>query len=320
VSSFISSLPFDDDEPLHLVYHASKIINLKGDTLLGNVKENIRALNAAAGIQEALDEDEDAEGEEPAQKVDDKNMESVQQELKLQCESGLALSILMHLRNYLQSAYQMQGKYEDWNINAASTGKNAIKLKNTAESHIAFNQFPFLDDGKQFSSPFKKRAARRGAQAEAVQPPEDSPVPQLVRKRFEFFRSLMNGDQVFMSAPVKRKGRKNAAAADEDESSMQSPVKRKAPSRAKRSRPKKRKADEWDSDQSDSDEGFKKKRKGQAKGKAAAKGAKRRKRKDESSEEESEEEEEEEEEEPELDDDDDEEEEEEEEDEEMDED
>lgn len=132
ISGLITGLPFEDDEPLQLCAHLSKVINTHGAALQTQMHQTIVALKKLHG--EHVDENDEEEVSQLAQPIETgatqqqggassspmmptppvSDKASLLQSLALQGESAMAITILIQLRQWLQKSYELAGLFETW--------------------------------------------------------------------------------------------------------------------------------------------------------------------------------------------------------------
>jgi hypothetical protein len=129
VAGLCTALPFEDDEPLQLCAHLSKTINTHGASLQAQMQQTIIALKKLNGEQ--VDEnDEDEAAIQMAQPMETggtqaslapaavQDKASLLTSLSLQCESAMAITILIQLRQWLQKSYELAGLFDSWSVYA----------------------------------------------------------------------------------------------------------------------------------------------------------------------------------------------------------
>lgn len=142
IAGLCTTFGFEDDEPMHLAFYLSKVINTRGAALQAQLLSTIVALKKLNA--EPVDADEElvasqttmqlaqpAEGSSQSltQPIDTK--ESLLATLRLQCESAMAITILIRLRQWLQESYDLTGKYEEWSVRAHTCTHFCIAFTST---------------------------------------------------------------------------------------------------------------------------------------------------------------------------------------------
>jgi len=255
----LSSFPFEDDEPMHLVTHLSKVINTRGAALQALIQHTIVQIKRRNGETVTDEEIETASQsvQQLAQPAEDgssvgngtaaasagdapEDQETLLHNLRLQCESAMAISIFIRLRQWLQDSYDLAGRYEEWNLNASglsssssSASRAPLKLKKVLDLPLHFNDLP-LDDTQAEAqlateqrkatgveaSPRKiagrsQKAAAAAAHARSastpVHPSPRSAVPVLLQAQFAHFNASMERHAVFLAAKPARRGHKRSA-------------------------------------------------------------------------------------------------------------
>jgi hypothetical protein len=129
IAGLCTTFGFEDDEPMHLAFYLSKVINTRGAALQAQLQSTIVALKKLNS--EPVDADEElvasqttmqlaqpAEGGSQSLTQPIETKESLLATLRLQCESAMASTILIRLRQWLQESYDLTGKYEEWSVRA----------------------------------------------------------------------------------------------------------------------------------------------------------------------------------------------------------
>jgi hypothetical protein len=110
---------------MHLTVHLSKVINTRGAALQASILQTIVALKKL-NAEHVTDEEESQASEalQLAQPAEDAAMaqpdapladqQALLAKLRLQCESAMAISVLIRLRQWLQESYDLSGKYDEW--------------------------------------------------------------------------------------------------------------------------------------------------------------------------------------------------------------
>jgi hypothetical protein len=123
-AGLITGFPFEDDEPLQLCAHLSKVINTHGAALQTQMQQTIIALKKLNG--EHVNENDEEEVSQLAQPMETGGTQasaaptplpdkaSLLQSLALQGESAMAITILIQLRQWLQKSYELAGLFETW--------------------------------------------------------------------------------------------------------------------------------------------------------------------------------------------------------------
>jgi hypothetical protein len=124
----LTSFQFEDDEPMHLSVHLSKVINTRGAALQALIQQTIVQLKRS-NAEQVTDEELEVASQtmQLAQSPEDgsaaaaatssptqADQETLLSNLRLQCESAMAMSILIRLRQWLQDSYELAGRYEEW--------------------------------------------------------------------------------------------------------------------------------------------------------------------------------------------------------------
>jgi len=184
VASLCASLPFEDDEPIHLCVHLSKLINTRGAALQAKLKRSSVELKRLAGEEVDERDVDEAEGTDQGntQHMEEDRLDQERQEgsattslsptaaglphpptdkdslltsLRLQCESAMSMCILIHLRQWLQKSYDLTGKFEEWNVNAMTPSKTPLRLPKKFDLPLHFHQLPLeLEHGKEWPPAF----------------------------------------------------------------------------------------------------------------------------------------------------------------------
>lgn len=120
VSQILASLPYDvQEEPLFIIYHVSRQISLEGSVLLDEIRRLFKALGIKVESEEKapneIDQDRMETGEKEEEDSDaDMDMidppmseDEVLARLKMKCAAGMAFSLLLRLKFFLKSIYQL---------------------------------------------------------------------------------------------------------------------------------------------------------------------------------------------------------------------
>ena len=131
IAGLCTALPFEDDEPLQLCAHLSKLINTHGASLQAQMQQTMIALKKLNGehVDQAEEEDITRQLAQPIIETNKNNVNltTLQEKshlltsLNLQCQSAMAITILIQLRQWLQNAYELAGLFDSWSVQA--TGK-----------------------------------------------------------------------------------------------------------------------------------------------------------------------------------------------------
>jgi hypothetical protein len=234
VAGLISQMPFEDDEPLHLIHHLDRMI-ARGAALQGIMEETIKQLNRIAGI--AVEDDEKAlpnlaqsnnlqsEPQSASERPSSTNHNATElvTELRVQCEAASALSVLIHLKNYLVRSYEIDfnsSRLKNWNITAAASGKNAMKMPKKVQIAFRFNHFPIIsninatESNNNVAHEPTSGSKRKHQQTAKVAPTSSAftLVPVQFQRQYDFFKGLLEGNEVYVggegssSAISKRSG------------------------------------------------------------------------------------------------------------------
>ena len=159
VGRLLLHLPFDDDEPLHLSFHLSRLINTRGATLLATMEQRMQDAQQAGSA---------LSGEQLTG-------------LAALADGGMAVCVLVRVRQALIVSYALEGRLGEWSI-ANATAKNAVKCSRKSDEQLSFHSFPFAHDTITPSiaaSPINATAAAASANAtvgsSAPAPPAESP-------------------------------------------------------------------------------------------------------------------------------------------------
>jgi Tfp pilus assembly protein PilV len=178
MASVIVALPYEDDEPLQMIAHLSRVISTHGAALQGAVTSTMRKLAGAAAAGEDEDEPEtktapttitttNADGTTTTTTlaVKEETQEEQLQRLQEECHAAMAMCILLAVKINLQDCYGIkEGAVEEWQAKssissaaAAATTKDAadgkkkpsrkkIATKCIKKEHVilSFTKFPFL--------------------------------------------------------------------------------------------------------------------------------------------------------------------------------
>ena len=127
LAGICTALRFEDDEPMHMISSLSSVINTRGAALQAQIQTTIVALKKMH--HETVTEEEELQASQTiqlAQPIEDaavlsqqstqptQDKEALLHDLHLQCESAMAISILIRLRDWLQDSYDCAGRYEEW--------------------------------------------------------------------------------------------------------------------------------------------------------------------------------------------------------------
>ena len=130
VARLLLHLPFDDDEPLHLTFHLSKLINTRGATLLASMEQLVQEM------QQAISGPTDEQRSRLAELADD----------------AMCICVMVRVRQALIVSYALEGRLSDWSI-ATATAKNAVKCSKKSDEQMSFRSFPFADGSATESAP-----------------------------------------------------------------------------------------------------------------------------------------------------------------------
>ena len=232
LAAFVLQMPCDDDEPLHYVHHLSRLINTRGAALLASLDDTVQALRT---LEERISVD-------PALRPS--LLPAAQQhvtELMALCDRVMAMSVLLHLRQTLVAAYQIDSRYDEWNIHSA-TAKAGVKLSRRSDVRLSFKAFPWRSDDDErrgvstvgvemsppVASPLKRTPSRSGSSSRRSTPQHSRQgseaavgeeaaavglIPAQLLRQWTFFTELMNGAPVCTSSaapPSKARARARA--------------------------------------------------------------------------------------------------------------
>lgn len=127
IGGLVTALPFEDDEPLQLCAHFSKVINTQGASLQAQMQQTIVALKKLNGEEVTENDEEEVAPVEMAQPMETEPTQHTQTaataprdkdtllaSLKMQCESAMAITILIQIRQWLQKSYELAGLFDSW--------------------------------------------------------------------------------------------------------------------------------------------------------------------------------------------------------------
>eukprot|EP00808_Paulinella_micropora_P019030 g25246.t1 len=230
----IAAHPFENDEPLRLVYHLGRCINREGAELEESMTANFECIRGMSDLQDPL-----------AGKL----LAVLQQ----QAHAALCTSILLKLKAHLEELYYLNDKkYESWRPNqTVQPGKAVIKVTRDTQMTDLKLDLPFDADAtkeKKNKGTFQVRTTGRNAKKKEVQ--EVSPFVQkypVLVAQYTVFKELMDEDDLkFASEGFKERRKKKAKTVDpEGKKAKKPPAKKK---------PKKRKKAEVDSDEEEEED------------------------------------------------------------------
>jgi hypothetical protein len=250
-----TNFPFEDDESMHLSVHLSKVINTRGASLQALIQQTIvslKRLNSEHVSDEEMELSQTMQLAQPAEDgaavavqsaTSEIDQETLLSDLRLQCESAMAITILIRLRQWLQESYDLSGRYEEWNMNASgvtgatsATDRNnarvPLRLKKIVEVPLHLNDLP-LDEvqaeavvatiqhrsalGGIDQSPTKiagrSQKSSTGTHARSASTPVAplirSIIPVICQAQFVTFNTSMERNAVFLAA--KKRGHKRSA-------------------------------------------------------------------------------------------------------------
>lgn len=172
-----TALRFEDDEPMHMISSLSNVINTRGAALQAQIQTTIVALKKLH--HETVTEEEELQASQTiqlAQPIEEAGVLSQQStqptqqdkepllhDLHLQCESAMAISILIRLRDWLQDSYDCAGRYEEWSVFRAARGQQSQSSLHNApcsfrSSHFVFSCLCFAGTPPPTLSPPRPRA------------------------------------------------------------------------------------------------------------------------------------------------------------------
>ena len=226
-ASFVTSLPFDDDEPLHIVYYLNRVTSSKGAELMGEIDQilaDIEAIGNGTAEESTLIPAQRSISASPLMKapsaLDDKLAD-----LRRLCESGMAVSILLHLRNHLTAVYALEGRFDGWNI-SQSQAKGKVRLTKRLDLPLTFDNWPFAQNNDTStqatpqskasvrSTPAQSRSRSRSKSNEVPTPIVTAApvVPPLLQQQIDLFRSLLDGTHIALTN-VKNTRRRSSTTA-----------------------------------------------------------------------------------------------------------
>ena len=160
VARLLLQLPFDDDEPLHLAFHLSKIINVRGATLLATMEQLLQEAQQTSG----------GPTEEQLSK------------LAALADGAMCICVMLRARHALVVAYAIEARLGEWSIGNA-TAKNAVKCSKKSDEQLSFHSFPFTHctiadvNGATTASGIATTTAATGAPTTPVQPAQSGKPP-----------------------------------------------------------------------------------------------------------------------------------------------
>jgi hypothetical protein len=182
LSTILSALHYENDEPLHFVYHLNRIATSKGAELLCQFDE---ITNSSSETQQSP----------TSTTITQQTPETI----RSLCMSAFAVCILLHLRNYFIESYGLEGRFEGWNINAI-IGKTPIKLSKRIDTLLSFTAFPWPDFSSTLWAVSSPQLTTSNFSIDAFQ------------IQIDFFRSLLEGHTVSLINTKPTRKRANRAS------------------------------------------------------------------------------------------------------------
>jgi hypothetical protein len=223
-ATIVASLPYEDDEPLRLCSEIQRHVAKHGEELKDQIMKTLWGVQHVSGesIQGAI---EDLQGEPP-----DKDLAEWLQELTLQLQAAMALSVLIGLQTNLIGNYSLSDKKYEESLAVRIRGAKPLKIPKVSNSVLLdFSSFPPLEGDPAVAHARERKRNK-------------SIIPDHLRQQVDFFLTLMedSGDFVAARMPVKRRPTKAARKEAKKDAKKDTKAKgkgRKAPTRKRKKAP-----------------------------------------------------------------------------------